>query len=1072
MDGPPTLQGDSLRYSFTIRNGGPLTILDAMANVVLSPHVSLIDAAGTSGITTDPSLPGLNWNGSLLPGQSIGITMRFRINLEGIEFGTAVYSHLEVSGPPSAVSDSSGARVMTPLGTGDMILVDSNADPSQVGSSRGAFFLVRSLDGKTDIIQPSNPQWIDPTAIEGFDEERVLLADPMGTAPGQIFLVDYLRGTTTSYISDPRLGNPSDLLRTSTGDLLIVDPQAVLTPQTMSTPVVFVMRAGSQTLSIFTQGPQLSLPSQVCEDEEGRIWLIDRAADPNMGAAGVGALFRLDPLTGAVIDTLQFPEFSAPTGVMTWEDRGLIVVDSRATAGPSGIGAVFHVDPDRNTIAVLITDGRFLQPRNATLSAGGDIWIVDRFSRDATLPGDPHIVFRYNPTSQQLEAIPMPAACVTPAELYAFPSPAPRFRAYGYEDLTGPPLSPGDDLLFRASVGNVGVKPTLGAVYQDSLPIWAVLDPASIEFNTGSVTVVRNSLKWTLDLPGSSSYEISYRCRMRLDTPQGQDMTFRSHVRTAEGVHRIRSIQARMPILLEDGFLYLSDGGADPFGYGEGNGTLWKINLSSASFTPMGSGSAVKQPVNTTYLPSTPPQVLIVDAEANPKGYASGHGALWKWDPGGSQFQLVAADSTFRNPRAAVPISDHEVLLLDSEADPFDYVPGPGPGPGAIYYVDVQSKKVRPYFSDSLQSMSRDAMPRDMVLDGRGGLFIIDSEADPGNFGFRGGAVFHVDLLQKRTTVYCASADFRGPFAGVMGPDGLLYVLDRDASLTTTSTAHGGVFRIDRMGNAEVYAKSTLFRRPTHLAFVAGGGLMVVDEAADPFGFGEQHGAVFLQTTPGGEFGVLIASRRTVTPGGFFVLDRLTPIEVTGLEAVPEDEGIRIRWQVPDARFEGFVCLRAAGIDPPAEAFEFLNLESPVPGDGPWEYLDTDTTPDQAYAYKVGAILPGGGMRFFGPVAALAPSVKPFELFPAAPNPAIGSTTLAFRIPRPGRTELKLFDLSGRLVRTLVDELLPPGRRTIVWDGRNDQGHSTASGVYFLRLHWTDRTGKGRTADTRVILLR
>jgi hypothetical protein len=111
-------------------------------------------------------------------------------------------------------------------------------------------------------------------------------------------------------------------------------------------------------------------------------------------------------------------------------------------------------------------------------------------------------------------------------------------------------------------------------------------------------------------------------------------------------------------------------------------------------------------------------------------------------------------------------------------------------------------------------------------------------------------------------------------------------------------------------------------------------------------------------------------------------------------------------------------------------------------------------------------------MHFFGPIAALAPQTKPFALFPAAPNPAAGATTLSFRIPQAGRTELRVFDLSGRLVRTLLDEVLRPGRQSIVWDGRNDQGHRVGSGLYFIRLHWEDRAGKGRTANGRLILLR
>ena len=424
--------------------------------------------------------------------------------MEGLDFGEAVYSHLELSGPPAALSDSSGVRVITRLGTGDMILVDLNADPSQVGSSRGAFFLVRSSDGKTDLVQPSNPRWVDPTAIEGFDEERVLLADPMGVAPGQIYLVDYLRGTTTSYISDSRLGNPSDLLRMSTGDLLIVDPQATLTPQTPPTPVVFVQRAGSQTLSIFTQGPQLVQPPQVCEDEEGRIWLIDRAADPNMGAAGRGGVVPPRSAHGSGHRYPAVPRVFRADGSdgmgRPRVDRGRQPRRHRPERRRRRLPRRSGSEHARRSWSPTAVSSSPAMPRSRPAATSGS-----SIGSRATLRCRAILTCCSATTPRRGSSMPShcPPRTVTPAELYAFPSPAPRFLAYGYEDLNGPPLQPGDKLLFRARVGNVSAKPTMGAAYQDSLPIWAVLDPATIRFDTGSVQIAegRSSLTWTMDLP-------------------------------------------------------------------------------------------------------------------------------------------------------------------------------------------------------------------------------------------------------------------------------------------------------------------------------------------------------------------------------------------------------------------------------------------------------------------------------------------------------------------------------------------------------------------------------------------
>ena len=47
---------------------------------------------------------------------------------------------------------------------------------------------------------------------------------------------------------------------------------------------------------------------------------------------------------------------------------------------------------------------------------------------------------------------------------------------------------------------------------------------------------------------------------------------------------------------------------------------------------------------------------------------------------------------------------------------------------------------------------------------------------------------------------------------------------------------------------------------------------------------------------------------------------------------------------------------------------------------------------------------------------------------------------------------LRIFDVEGRLVRTLADEVRPAGQNSFFWSGDNDRGSQVASGVYFYRL--------------------
>lgn len=68
------------------------------------------------------------------------------------------------------------------------------------------------------------------------------------------------------------------------------------------------------------------------------------------------------------------------------------------------------------------------------------------------------------------------------------------------------------------------------------------------------------------------------------------------------------------------------------------------------------------------------------------------------------------------------------------------------------------------------------------------------------------------------------------------------------------------------------------------------------------------------------------------------------------------------------------------------------------------------------------------------------------------PNPFNPTTRIDFRVDGTARTAMRVFDLRGALVRTLVDEDLPAGDHTVQWDGRDDQGVEMASGAYFVAL--------------------
>ncbi len=85
----------------------------------------------------------------------------------------------------------------------------------------------------------------------------------------------------------------------------------------------------------------------------------------------------------------------------------------------------------------------------------------------------------------------------------------------------------------------------------------------------------------------------------------------------------------------------------------------------------------------------------------------------------------------------------------------------------------------------------------------------------------------------------------------------------------------------------------------------------------------------------------------------------------------------------------------------------------------------------------------------------------------AAPNPFNPQTTITFALPVSARASLRIYDVSGRLVRTLLDEVRPAGTSEVRWNGADDAGRGVASGTYFARL-----SVGGETSVKSLVLVR
>ena len=90
-----------------------------------------------------------------------------------------------------------------------------------------------------------------------------------------------------------------------------------------------------------------------------------------------------------------------------------------------------------------------------------------------------------------------------------------------------------------------------------------------------------------------------------------------------------------------------------------------------------------------------------------------------------------------------------------------------------------------------------------------------------------------------------------------------------------------------------------------------------------------------------------------------------------------------------------------------------------------------------------------------------------FRLGEARPNPFNPRTMISFDLPEAAEVRLAIYDISGRLVRTLVRGTYPAGHHGVEWDGTAQSGSAVGSGVYFYEIS-ADQFRAGR----RMILRR
>jgi hypothetical protein len=184
-----------------------------------------------------------------------------------------------------------------------------------------------------------------------------------------------------------------------------------------------------------------------------------------------------------------------------------------------------------------------------------------------------------------------------------------------------------------------------------------------------------------------------------------------------------------------------------------------------------------------------------------------------------------------------------------------------------------------------------------------------------------------------------------------------------------------------------------------------------------------------------------------------YSVDNLVPSIPSGfVVAYNTGHGNEMFWQPslePDVRYYR-VYRSASGGDSPPE-FELVAVTASTS----WIDPEFDGWPVQ---YRVTAVDFSGNESDQAepsqPPTGIDDRPATFQLRSNAPNPFSKSTAIRFDVPSGGgHVRIGVYDVRGKLVRSIVSDWLSGGSRELVWDGSDQVGRPCASGVYFLRLN-------------------
>ncbi len=181
----------------------------------------------------------------------------------------------------------------------------------------------------------------------------------------------------------------------------------------------------------------------------------------------------------------------------------------------------------------------------------------------------------------------------------------------------------------------------------------------------------------------------------------------------------------------------------------------------------------------------------------------------------------------------------------------------------------------------------------------------------------------------------------------------------------------------------------------------------------------------------------------------------IVPVELSSFEVESVDGLVELNWvTASETNNAGFYIEYS---DKPDGPFSRLNSEL-ISGLGTdnngrdYSYIDDTGEVGEKRYYRLVDIDYNGNMMTHDVISTTVTAPKEFALEQNYPNPFNPQTNIKFKVKEAGLVNISIYNMTGRLVRELVNRDMKPGSYELVWDATDNNGQHVSSGTYFYRM--------------------